>query len=405
MNSGAQRYLVVTGDSGGLRLAAPACGTVTVGSSPRDSVTVNADRVAPGHLRIELDTRVRAYLEGGGGSLLRRRAKTAIPIGRAVELEPGDRLCIASVGVTYAVASAPAPSVARARSGGRSLFISDGLADIVDLIDRVANSHCPVLFVGETGVGKDVLARLLHRRSSRSAGPFVRVNGLDIEAPGRSLLEEAAGGTLAIEEVGGLSARGQLELCRLLDRAEADVERGLEPPRFVASTHRDLLVDAEEGRFRQDLLYRLNAVSIGVPALRQRVQDILPLARWLVEQSASARANPGARISDASGRCLRAYRWPGNTRELKNVIERALLVSTDGVIEPPDLPAEVAAVMEPRSPSSEATQGMLRNELAAFERARVLEAMAEHGTQASAAKALNISVRTLQRRLSRSDAG
>jgi two-component system response regulator AtoC len=245
--------------------------------------------------------------------------------------------------------------------------VVDGAIDrLRPIVERVAGGTIPVLLVGETGVGKDVLATRIHELSPRAGAPFVCVNcaaipeqlieselfgyerGAFSGAVQRKLgiLEAADGGTVFLDEVGELPLAVQVKLLRVLDQREVLRLGTLKPRkidvRFVAATNRDLELEVGRGTFREDLFYRLNAVVIVVPPLRQRVAEIAPLARIFVARAAQelGLARPPV-LGDSALALLEAYPWPGNVRELRNVIERAVLLSGDGrEITREHLPAE-----------------------------------------------------------------
>jgi DNA-binding NtrC family response regulator len=228
---------------------------------------------------------------------------------------------------------------------------------------RVASSDATVLLTGESGTGKEVLANLIHRASNRNQGPLVAVNcgaipadllsselfghekGAFTGAAARRLgrFSEAASGTLLLDEIGELPLDLQPALLRALETRKvspvgSDREHEVDL-RLVAATNCDLETAVAEGKFRQDLYYRLNVVAIEIPPLRQRPDDVLPLARHFLKQSGFA----DKRISPATGRLLAAHQWPGNVRELGNAMERAALMSRTEIILPEHLPPAVRA--------------------------------------------------------------
>jgi len=239
-----------------------------------------------------------------------------------------------------------------------------GMARVAETVERVAPSNATVLLLGETGTGKEVIARALHQKSTRYDHPFVAVNcallkgelleselfghekgaftGADKARQGR--VETARGGTLFLDEIGELPQALQAKLLRLLQEREyerlgsdrtqrADI-------RLVAATHRDLGVAIREGKFREDLYYRLKVISIRIPPLREREADILPLAEWLLGKHAAESARPPPALTDEVKQALRRYAWPGNVRELSNVMERCVLLAGD-VVGVCDLPEEM----------------------------------------------------------------
>lgn len=301
---------------------------------------------------------------------------------------------------------------------------SDALKKVWDEAARAADSLLSVLLLGETGVGKDVLARFIHAASSRRDRPLVPLNcaalaetlleselfghergaftGAVCAKPG--LFEAAEGGTVFLDEVGDLPAATQAKLLRVLEdrrvlrvgaRAFRDVD-----VRFVAATNRDLAADAEAGRFRRDLYYRIAGITLTVPPLRDRRADIAPLARRFARRASDAvgRARP-VRLSDDAIAELRAHDWPGNVRELRNAVERAVTMTSADVVTAVDLPEALV-----RTSSAEARVEDLERELRAAEKQRVVDALERcGGNQTRAAKELGISRRTLLHRLDEFD--
>jgi DNA-binding NtrC family response regulator len=230
-----------------------------------------------------------------------------------------------------------------------------GMARIAETVERVAPSNATVLLLGETGTGKEVIARALHQHSTRRDQPFVAVNcaalkgelleselfghekgaftGADRARAGR--VETARGGTLFLDEIGELPPEVQARLLRLLQEKEyerlgsdrtqrADI-------RLVAATHRDLPAAIQNGTFRDDLYYRLKVISIKIPPLRDRPTDILPLADWLLDKHATESARTPPRLGADVEQALQRYHWPGNVRELSNVMERFVLLTGETV--------------------------------------------------------------------------
>ncbi|AUX35994.1 uncharacterized protein SOCE836_081980 [Sorangium cellulosum] len=233
---------------------------------------------------------------------------------------------------------------------------------------RAARSLISVLILGETGVGKEVLARTLHARSPRAGGPYVELNcaalppslleselfgheksaftGASQARPG--LLESAHGGTLFLDEIGELPLAFQAKLLRVLEDRKVLRIGGRTPRRidlrFVAATNRDLEAEVARGAFRQDLYFRLNGISLVVPPLRERVAEIGPLAdRFLEEACRQLEQRSAPRLSPEALAVLEAYAWPGNVRELRNVIERAAVLCAGDSVEPADLPPHLAS--------------------------------------------------------------
>ena len=286
----------------------------------------------------------------------------------------------------------------------------------LDMIPLVAASDATVLLRGETGTGKGIFARLLHARSVRCERPFVIVNcptlsadllaselfghargaftGAVRDQPGR--VEAAAGGTLFLDEIGEVAPALQAKLLRFLqdkqfERIGEHATRSADV-RIVAATNRDLEADVRAGRFREDLLYRLNVVEIRVPPLRERPDDVIRLATRFLVFFARAGRRPVPELSPAAVEALRAYPWPGNVRELRNTIERALILCSEPVIERAAFPERIAAEL-----SSAAHLGG-NCTLDAIEREHILSIIAGTPTLEDAARILAIDPSTLWRK-------
>jgi two-component system response regulator AtoC len=291
---------------------------------------------------------------------------------------------------------------------------------VLDLAMRVAPHGTTVLITGESGTGKEVLARAVHRMSPRRDRPFVAVNcgaipenlleselfghargaftGAMADKPG--LFEEAHGGTLLLDEVGELPPPLQVKLLRVLQ--ESEVRRVGESAsrkvdvRVIAATARDLETEAGEGRFREDLFYRLNVVHIHIPPLRDRREDIDGLVTALLARVASRSSRP-VRITPEALDVARRARWPGNVRELENALERAAILSPDGVIDGEAL-AGAGRRLESAGAGASPLAGpvTLKAAVAEAERRAVEAALdAAHGNRREAARILGISLRSL----------
>src|SRR5438477_4132964 len=239
---------------------------------------------------------------------------------------------------------------------------SEGMLQVYKTGARVALTDATVLVVGESGTGKELVARAIHTASGRASGPFIAVDcgaiaegvleselfgharGSFTGATGarRGLFEEAAGGTLFLDEIGDIGARIQGQLLRVLQ--EGEIRRVGESSavkvdtRVVAATNKELATEAKTGRFREDLFYRLNVVTIRLPPLRDRREDIPLLAEHFAARHAGIR---GANITNEAREAMLAYSWPGNVRELENAVARALALNPSGTILPEDLPEAV----------------------------------------------------------------
>ena len=257
---------------------------------------------------------------------------------------------------------------------GRIVTASQAMSDVVRLAARAGASDAKVLITGETGVGKDLIARHIHASSRRAQAAFVAVNCagltetlLESELFGHvrgsfsgayrdkaGQLQMAHRGTLFLDEVGEMSLRMQALLLRFLENGEiqpvgADHARTTVDVRVIAATHRNLKEGVAAGEFREDLLYRLRVISLSVPPLRDRPEDIPALVESFV-----ARFGRQATVSPAAMQVLLTHRWPGNVRELQNVIEETLALSSTDVIEPADLPHSLAAHADHAHPAARA---------------------------------------------------
>jgi two-component system response regulator AtoC len=297
---------------------------------------------------------------------------------------------------------------------------SAAMAAIIQTIERVAPTPSTVLITGETGVGKELVARALHARSPRADELFVPLNcaaipadlleaelfgvakgaftGADRDRPGK--FELAHGGTLFLDEIGDMPPPMQAKLLRVLqegsvERLGSNKTRAVDV-RVISATHRDLEGMVEAGTFRQDLFYRLNVIPIHVPPLRERVEDIRPIAAALVEGH-GRRLGREIRVTEAVVRRLERYPWPGNVRELNNLLERAVLLADSDTLADVDLPAPHTDASGPRPTSKPSTPPEpLKTAVERAERDAILAALEWTGdNKTRAAEALGISVRTL----------
>jgi transcriptional regulator with GAF, ATPase, and Fis domain len=278
---------------------------------------------------------------------------------------------------------------------------SDATRAIDEEIDRAARSDAKVLITGETGVGKEVVSRLIHYRSTRASAPLVTLNcaglpdslleselfghvrgsftGAYRDKPG--LLEMAPNGTVFLDEVGEMSTRMQVVLLRFLESGE--IQRvGADRPhmrvnvRVIAATNRDLQAQIASGAFREDLYFRLNVIRLSLPPLRERLGDIPLFVEHFLRTYSQAHRVPTLDLSPDAIEALVAYRWPGNVRELKNVVERIVLKTIGPVVRRQDLPIEVTTAV-PETPAQSAAQAKATNpEAHAQELASVI---LEHG--------------------------
>jgi two-component system response regulator HydG len=295
---------------------------------------------------------------------------------------------------------------------------SDAMRHVVSLARRVARSDVTVLVTGESGVGKERIARLIHEESARMGHPFVAINcgavpetlleselfghargaftGASMERVG--LFEAAHGGTLLLDEVSQLPLPMQVKLLRVLQEREVrrlgeTRDRKIDV-RLLAATNDDLAELVASGRFREDLYYRLRVVDLPIPPLRERPDDILPLARTLLARAATRVGRPTPTLAPSACEKLVRHTWPGNVRELGNAIERAVALAEGARIEAHDLPPEVVGLSERRR-----GKGALRP-LADIEREHILAVLDAHrGHKAKTAATLEIGIATLFRKL------
>jgi len=290
---------------------------------------------------------------------------------------------------------------------------------VVELARTIAKVDSTVLITGESGTGKERIARFVHDHSGCADGPFIAVNCgaiseslLESELFGHArgaftgatadragLFEEANGGTLLLDEVGELSLGMQVKLLRVLQEREVRrVGENRNRPidvRIVTATNKDLLVEVAAKRFREDLYYRLKVVELGVPPLRKRSEDLLPLARLLLAEFALHMRRPVSGLSGPAADRLLGYPWPGNVRELANVMERAVAVATRSRIDVEDLPPEVRLTVT----VPPVVGGQIRR-LDEIEKDYILATLeARNGNRTQTARLLGIGVATLHRKL------
>lgn len=294
---------------------------------------------------------------------------------------------------------------------------SAALQKVYRVARQVAGARATVLITGESGTGKGELAKAIHKKSPRQAGPFITLHcaalaeslleselfghergaftGADKRRLGR--FEQAHGGTLFLDEVGEIPAATQVKLLRVLQERTFERVGGNEPievdVRLVAATNRDLAKDVQDGRFREDLYYRLNVVHIEMPPLRLRGGDVVLLADHFLRRFAGENKKRIDGYSDRARAKLLAHRWPGNVRELENAIERAVVLCEDTTLDEGDLPIDVA----PMPKGAVRIPGATMAEIERFAILTTLEAT--NGSTTRAAEMLDISVRTIQYRL------
>lgn len=312
---------------------------------------------------------------------------------------------------------------------GRSLH----LLTVLKQVDKIANTTAKVLICGETGTGKDLIAQALHQNSDRTENEMVSINcaaipdllleselfghekGAFTDAKTRHIgkFERAHNGTLFLDEVGDMPLSLQAKLLRAVETGEIERLGGTKPipvdVRIVVATHSNLAEAVENGTFRKDLYYRLNAVSLCLPPLRERREDICILAEHFVEKHCKTYAQPVRKIVPETLARLQNYPWPGNVRELENALIHAVILADGEAILPVHLPEEILAFQKPQVSASKPiytpenrqnTPLPIGTSLKAVEKSFILATLAwQNGNRTKTAKILGISIRTLQNRL------
>lgn len=298
------------------------------------------------------------------------------------------------------------------------------MEELLALAKRVAVTDATVMVTGESGTGKEVLARFIHRHSAREGKPFVAINCAAIPenllestlfgyekgaftGAGQAhagKFEQAQEGTLLLDEVSEMPLALQAKLLRVLQEREVERVGGSRPIaldiRVIATSNRDMPKEVEAGRFREDLFYRLNVFPLPVPALRERVEDIVPLARHFVSRLGGQLGRGGVRLSEGAECRLTQYSWPGNIRELENVIQRALILAPGDTVD-----AEHLYLPEMRmsgaAPGAVSTAGGTGpRDLKSLEKVHIMDTLASvNGSRKLAAERLGMSERTLRYKL------
>jgi two-component system response regulator AtoC len=424
----------------------PAVGQVTIGRDVENGVRMEDPSVSRRHAILHVgDNLAIEDVSGANGIFVREKASRGLGgastlsmrqiLRRKIDLALGERVLLGAV--SFVVRNAPVPMVQDLAPG---VVVRDpAMRVLYEQAARAAKASISVLLLGETGVGKEVLARAIHAHSPRAAGPFMGINCaalaeslLESELFGSEkgaftgavaaragLFEAANGGTVFLDELGEMPLVTQGKLLRVLEeRAVVRVGSTRARPidvRFLAATNRDIEADSQTGRFRSDLYFRLSGITLAIPPLRERPAEL----ELLVEKFALAacreldRSLPLA-VSEEALALLRRHSWPGNVRELRNVIGRAAVLCTGDVILPEHLPpgllkpvaaAAPAPAVAPTVPAEAAPASRegedLPDEIRSLERTRITEALERcGGNQSKAAVMLGISRRTLVSRLS-----
>jgi DNA-binding NtrC family response regulator len=422
--------LLVISDRDPVAHQLPDRGQVTVGRSETADIQVPDPLISRVHAAITLGETLQVRdLGSSNGTVVRGKKlppNTDVPISVGETIDFGSTVVIVQREVLGGRGDAEENNLADAQVEGRS----DAMQRLDRLARRVASSKINVLLLGETGVGKEVMASTLHRMSPRASSPFLGINcasltdslfeselfgyekgaftGATSAKPG--LIEAAHTGTFFLDEVGEMPLSAQAKLLRVLElRAVHRVGSIKQTPvdvRFISATHRNLADEVAAGRFREDLYYRLNGISLVIPPLRERLDEVVPLARsFLAEAAREAGFGTVPLLSPETIAWMQSHAWPGNIRELKNAINRAVLLSTGGIVQPEHLalsneyaPGRSASAMPVAAPAPPVAPAAPAGGDA--ERQRILQALADcGGNQTRAAKLLGISRRTLSSRL------
>ncbi len=311
------------------------------------------------------------------------------------------------------------------------IHTSSAMRTVLDMASQVAPSDASILITGESGAGKEVMARFIHRKSKRAKGPLISINcaaipenlleselfghekGAFTGAVSRRVgkFEEADGGTIFLDEISEMDLRLQAKLLRVLQEREVDRVGGAKPVkvniRVIATSNRNLPDEVKAGRFREDLYFRLNVINLQLPPLRTRTEDIAPLAKYFIEKYSTANGVPARQLSEAAIRKMQSYHWPGNVRELENTMHRAVLLERSEVIDSESVllsamaeqaaakPAPTLQEQGTASPSS-----MVGRTVDSVEQELILDTLSHClGNRTHAANILGISIRTLRNKL------
>lgn len=429
---------------------------VTIGRASDNDVCIDHASVSRHHARLKIgDELVIEDLNAANGTYIQEvtvdatRTASMTPLRASAPIAIGQPLTLGAVTVVVRHAPSEISKFPSENDGNAeddaappsSVVVRDAkLRGVFEQARRAAAADITVLIFGETGVGKELLARAIHNASPRATGPFQAINcgalpehllegelfgnergaftGALQARPG--LFEAANGGTVFLDEVGELTSATQVKLLRVLQekvvmRVGARSTRPIDV-RFVAATNRDLEADVAAGLFREDLFFRLNGLGLTIPPLRERPVEIEPLARSFVVSACEQMERTPLGLSDKVIERLRAYRWPGNVRELRNVMERAVVLCSgarlelehlpDAVVraesQPPNRASSVPPVDSSRTTiSPDVEPERFHAEIRSLERLRIMEALRRcGGNQTHAAQLLGMSRRTLVSRMS-----
>jgi DNA-binding NtrC family response regulator len=417
-------FLLVVGRDAYATYDLPASGALTIGRGESNTVRVDDPLASRTHACLHVGDVM--FLEDVGSVNGTRVKDRVIKPGERVRITIGETIQIGSSVLIVQRRAAQAdllrPETLRDQ-GSITLAASstprpgEAMRRVHELAERAAAGTINVLITGETGVGKELLAETVHRASPRRGGPYVCLNCaalsetlLESELFGHErgaftgavqakpgLLETAARGSLFLDEVGELPLATQAKLLRVIETREVARLGSVRPHRidvrFIAATNRDLEAEVARGAFRADLYYRLNGITLTIPPLRSRLEEIRPLAETFARQICRDLGRAAPLLPPGSVAHLEAYAWPGNIRELKNVIERAVLLCEGPVLEPQHMPLERSLTESQKLMTS--SSGAARSE-----RDRIIEALSAcAGNQSRAAKMLGIPRRTFVSKL------
>jgi DNA-binding NtrC family response regulator len=423
--------------------ALPTSGTVSIGRGEGSALRIDDPSVSRNHAVIRIgETLVVEDLGSANGTMVRGRANPGssasetlnvrVLLKHEATLSVGDSLLFGTTGVV--VRHKPTTEVPDLTGANPGVVIREpAMRAIYQQAALAARSPLNVLVLGETGVGKEVLAHAIHAHSKRAGGPFLGFNCAALtdslqeselfgyekgaftgaQQARAGLFEAANGGTVFLDEVGELALGTQAKLLRVLEqrtvmRLGSTRERPVDV-RFVAATNRDLEAESAAGRFRQDLFFRLNGVSLLIPPLRERPQEIDAFSQLFLAAAAREidRAPPPT-LSAAAREILRRHRWPGNVRELRNAIGRAVVLCIGDTVLPEHLPPSLLKAVEAQAPAAPpvapprpvSDRATLQSEVDALEKAKILETLERcSGNQTRTAQMLGISRGTLIARL------
>lgn len=420
----------------------PVVGQVRIGRDPKtNDITISEPSVSANHALLIVDTNIRLQDLGSTNGTTLRKGTRDMDIthteqnqrftGESVVVDPGDRIVFGSV--MSVVRTMHLPSNATAGDGGTWPYPPVVRHPVMQTLYAEArnvaasSSRACVLLLGETGVGKDVLARAIHAASGRAKGPFIPVNCpsivetmferemfghtrggfTDAKVDGQGYFEAAEGGTLFLDEIGELALGMQAKLLRVLDDRRVTPVGSTKSRqvnvRIIAATNQDLADSVARGTFRRDLFYRLRGFELEIPPLRARPTDIVPLAEAFIQDECRAIGQTLVpRLSREAIVMLEAYDFPGNVRDLRNAMMYAVAQCRDGVIGPVHLPAEIRENVKTDPMVAPSFGASVPEVPDASERERIIKALhSVGGNHVRAAALLGISKRTLYNRLNR----